>query len=212
MMRTVSAGAAATVLLGLGVVVPGAASADETAAVARQAGSSVTAKQLPGLVKVARIAPELADGFRIVNREKQVEGPGTTCRAESSTKAAAGRSAIYTTTDFAGESADSMLVYLEVFEMKSKKDAVKVAGSYRRFAKLCAGKDLDGAKVSRLALPKIGQQRAAMRMTADDGYEAALTIARRGRTLVITTVGDDRRVKRADVVAMTRLAFRTATK
>ncbi len=209
MKKTVSAGAAATVLLGLGVLAP--AGADATTPVARPTGSSVTAKQLPGLAQVAKIAPELANGLRVVDRAKRVEGPGKTCRAESSTKAASGRSALYMPKDFTGEGATDMLVYLEVFEMKTKKDATKVAGSYRRFAKLCSGKQLDGATISRLALPKIGQQRAAMRMTADDGYEGALTIVRRGRTVVITTVGDGQVVKRADAVALTRLAFRTAT-
>lgn len=209
-MKAAICGVAATMLLGLGALVPASAGDAGGEAAARSSSDKVTVQQLPRVKEIARVMPELAGAVRYLDRETVLAVPGKTCRDEVAVKAASGRAAMYLAEDFAEQETLGLMAYLQVFRMTSVKDAAASTRAFQRFVARCAGPRIEGSRLTRLTLPKLGQQRVGLRVVDRDGYASAFTIVRRGRTLIISMVGDSKQVKKADAVAVTRLALRTS--
>lgn len=217
----------------LGVALATALTMATTTLSAEAAPAKVTMKQLPTVAQVGKIVPALKGGQVVDMAERAVERPGARCGASKRVKAASGRMATYlpkfdVDNDPNEMAARSVLVHTVRFA--NTKQAKQVLDGYTRMTKKCLGK-MDGADARRLALPKLGDQRAGYTITGlaemmdeapndpNNGElsavnlpnNAAFIISRKGKTVVQVWQFTPKKPKKAQPIKLTRLALKRAS-
>ncbi|GAA1104832.1 hypothetical protein GCM10009668_25230 [Nocardioides dubius] len=177
---------------------------------AQAAPATVTNKNLPTMAEVVKAVPQLKGGVASKEKSRTYDGPGKKCTGSKKTKADAGRMAVYMP-DFEAEVMQDTFVMVHTLKFANKAKAKAIIADVKRYAKRCSGKVYDGAKSSKLTLPKIGDERAGLAMhMKGEGPEmrANLVVTRKGRTLVqVIQMGGDKPAK-SQTVAVAKVALK----
>lgn len=177
---------------------------------AQAAPAKVTNKNLPSMAEVVKAVPQLTGGEVMKQKNRIYEGPGKKCTGSKVTKADAGRMAVYMP-DFEAEVMQDTFVMVQTLRFPTKAKAKALIADVQRYAKRCSGKIYDGAKSSKLALPKIGDQRAGLSMhMKEDGMEmrANMIVTRKGRTLIQVMQTSTSAIAKSETIKVAKVALK----